>query len=328
MSLAGTDNHRNVAAIALLALFLSFSSFSLYNLTTRPVACFPGDIGTSKCALQPGTIPVDPQVPLGVWANFPLSTQCSTGNYTAQNCELLGNTTYRGTLNFIASNTESGVRAGFSATCINPSNTVGAILQLQYANYSAVTHLNTTNFVNFGGTIKIDNSANWPCPGNLVGAFANLPPTLGGVIFRIVGTGGGGVGDNPRFSSVTVNIGQLLLSATIFEPLSITTSGFTANVRVTYPTLSTLTLGFRWIATNSSNTLGCGIGLLTTDVCIQHGSGSCSAVIQSVGCNVAVTYPTAFSGTVDVTGSGTNTPLIGTIPVGNINLLQAQTLTV
>jgi len=55
MSLAGTDNHRNVAAIAMLALFLSFSSFSLYNLTTRPVACFPGDIGSAKCPVSAGS---------------------------------------------------------------------------------------------------------------------------------------------------------------------------------------------------------------------------------------------------------------------------------
>jgi hypothetical protein len=55
LGLAGEDNQRNISAIALLALFLSFSSFSLYNLTTKPVACFPGDIGTVKCPLVAGT---------------------------------------------------------------------------------------------------------------------------------------------------------------------------------------------------------------------------------------------------------------------------------
>jgi len=57
MSLAGSDNQRNLQAIALLALFLSFSSFSFINLVTRPVACFPGDIGTIKCPYTGATNP-------------------------------------------------------------------------------------------------------------------------------------------------------------------------------------------------------------------------------------------------------------------------------
>jgi len=51
LGLAGGDNRRNLEAIALLALFLSFSTFSFVNLVTRPVACFPGDIGSSKCPI-------------------------------------------------------------------------------------------------------------------------------------------------------------------------------------------------------------------------------------------------------------------------------------
>lgn len=54
MGLAGGDNKRNTQAIAIFALLLSFASFSFVNLVTRPVACFPGDIGTSKCPVSAG----------------------------------------------------------------------------------------------------------------------------------------------------------------------------------------------------------------------------------------------------------------------------------
>ena len=156
MGLAGSDNQRNIEAIALLALFLSFSTFSLYNLTNKPVACFPGDIGTSKC---PITVNVSHDMTsLGTWIGMPF-------NQT----ELMGNTTYRGVLASRSSGGSSGLAVGLVVGCVNPSNTPGATLQLQYANYSDTTHLNSSNFVNVGvvANILIDNSANQPCPGQI-----------------------------------------------------------------------------------------------------------------------------------------------------------------
>src|SRR5438876_6193516 len=44
-----SDRKRNLEAISFLALLLSFGSVSLFSLVTKPVACFPGDIGTDKC---------------------------------------------------------------------------------------------------------------------------------------------------------------------------------------------------------------------------------------------------------------------------------------
>jgi hypothetical protein len=86
VSLAGGDNQRNIAAVALLALFLSFSSFSLYNLTTRPVACFPGDIGTSKCPVNVGsTDPVSSAASCAA-ANFVTGVNESSGGAVTFGC--------------------------------------------------------------------------------------------------------------------------------------------------------------------------------------------------------------------------------------------------
>ena len=47
----GGSGKENVEAIAFLALLLTFS-FSFYAFVTRPIACFPGDIGTTKCPVS------------------------------------------------------------------------------------------------------------------------------------------------------------------------------------------------------------------------------------------------------------------------------------
>src|SRR5437899_804228 len=102
---------------------------------------------------------------LGTWNNMPSAAT-----------ELMGNTSYRGMLRSSSGGGESGFRAGLQAGCVNPSNTVGATLQLQYANYSDTTHTNSSNFANIlGASIFIDNSANWPCPGSLESGDSALP---------------------------------------------------------------------------------------------------------------------------------------------------------
>jgi hypothetical protein len=253
---------------------------------------------------------------LGTWLNMPSTSSCTSGNTTASICELFGNSTSRGLISFTGVNIEAGIQVSLGVRCINPSNTLGASLQLQYANYSLTTHTNSTNFVDTAsGNVLIDNSLNWPCPGNLVSSNTIMPATSAAFLFRVVGRDGGGLGDNPRFSSVTVNIYQLSVRiGNVIAQLK-TTNGFTASVRITYPVAIALTASFDWIATNAG-------------VAFASGSNSCIVPVNSVGCSVAVTYGITFavvpSITVDYTGPFSN---VG-IPVGSLNLLSAQTITV
>ncbi len=308
MGLAGSDNQRNVEAIALLALFLSFSTFSLYNLTNKPVACFPGDIGTVKCPIT--TNVSHDTISLGTWTGMPFNST-----------ELMGNESYRATLTFNAVNVEAGITTSLSVGCITPSNTVGASLQLQYANFSTTTNLNTSNFVNVGtgtqGQVFIDNSANWACPGTLVSPTSTSLPAGGGLqgfIFRAVGSGGGGTGDNPRFSSVTVNVLETVARTVVFYATSITTTGFSANLRQTLPAAVSTTVNFQWIATTN--------GALT-----ESGSGSCTINVNAVSCNALQTFGTSFVGTPQVVGNGQTSTTIS-LAVASLNLLKAQTVTV
>lgn len=245
----------------------------------------------------------------------------------------MGNTSYRGLLLFTGQ--DGLLQFGLSVGCITPSNTVGAFIQLQYANYTLATHTNQTNFVNVGGQVMIDNSVNNPCPGTVAVGTSTIPTFITGItsgyIFRVVGSGGGGPGDNPRFSRVIMQITQGgLVKTPVFVPISITNTGFTALIRVTYPLTTSTTEGFQWAATNSSNTNpGCGTNVTGgTFVCLQHGAGSCTALAGSGGCTSAIVFTTAFTGTTNVVGSGTSTGVSYTFPIGTISLLSAQTLTV
>src|SRR5207249_10621936 len=96
-----------------------------------------------------------PSIPLGTWNNMPSAVT-----------ELMGNASYRGLVIALkSSGSIGGLLVGLTVTCVNPSNTAGANLQLQYANYSDTTHSNSSNFVNIGISQLIDNSANNHCPG-------------------------------------------------------------------------------------------------------------------------------------------------------------------
>jgi hypothetical protein len=254
---------------------------------------------------------------LGVWQNMPSGVT-----------ELMGNTSYRGLLITRSSAGEGGISVGLGVNCITPSNTVGAILQLQYANYSDTTHVNTTNFVNIGIPIPIDNSANNPCPGALEGLSANLPsintnPVI--FVFRVVGSNGGGAGDNPRFSSMNVYVLQLLRKAYIPVIVSHGTTTFTYQIQSTTPLGSTTTVNAIWISTNQTGPTVCGTG----DLCIQSGTTSCSISAGAANCaTTTVTYGTAFSGTVEVSLIPTTSGASTVLPIGTISLLSAQTLTV
>lgn len=262
--------------------------------------------------------------PLGAWANMPASSTCSSTDTTKPTCELFGNQSYRGVIRVVA---DVKYLVGLEVQCINPSNTVGAALQLQYANASAVTHTNTTKFVNAGGAgvgrIFIDNSVNWPCPGTLhstVSAFA-LPIIQAGIqntvfMFRVVGYAGGGTGDNPRFNNINVIVSTQLINQEIGYATSVTVNGFTALLAFNFVVTSGsgVTINFNWIASDGTT--------------IQDGSNSCTISQGGVSCTVAITFTPAFVGTPSATVTSTDTPSPLTVFAGEINLLSTQTVTV
>lgn len=317
--LAGGDSERNIQAIALFALLLSFASFSFVNLVTRPVACFPGDIGTPKC-------PLTSAQGLGTWYNMP-----------AASTELMGNTSYRqvysppvGGFNF------PSLSAYLQVGCITISNTVGAQLQLQYALYSQSNSIGnriTTGFQNVGGPVFIDGNgalAN-ACGGSDQGTstIGALNTTGAGYIFRVIGSGGGGIGDNPRFSYVSVVVSvteQRLFQAGALSP---STTGFSAYVRTSFPVATTVT--FQWTATNLTSSTLCGVNGSSLDHCVEGGKGqTCTLTLTSTNnqCVVAITFATAFTGTVTAVATTTTVGAGVTLTTAQFSLLQAQTLTV
>lgn len=252
-------------------------------------------------------------IPLGTWTNMPSATT-----------ELMGNQSYRGAVMISSLVGVAHMQVGLEIGCIVPSNTLGANLQLQYANYTSSTHTNSSNFANIGISILIDNSANNPCPGFLSQNPAVVLPSItgsnAGFEFRVVGSGGGGSGDNPRFSVVSVQLRITTGANAIVTPQSVTTTGFTAFVfSWPYVALSAgKPLNFAWIAANST------VSVPTS----ESGTGTCTILIGTPSCTQAITFPTAFAATPNVVASITNTPVAAVIPIGTISLLNAETLTV
>jgi hypothetical protein len=312
VSLAGSDNQRNISAIALLALFLSFSSFSFVNLVVRPVACFPGDIGTSKCPLNTGTHDV---VSLGTWANMP-----STAT------ELMGNTSYRailaGPLNGLA-----GLSAAIAVGCELVSNTVGAQLQLQYALFSAANII-ASGFQNIGSAVLIDGGGS-SCQN---GGWVDNQPTLlnstasnQGYIFRVIGTGGGGAGDNPRFNFVSVTLVETVRRNYSAQIGSTTTTTISFQSSSPFAETSTKTVNVKWIVSNVTSATGCGTG----DTCVESGTAATSILAgASSSATVTVTYPIALTGTVNGAATCAVASSVIVIPAGNLYLLRTETVTV
>jgi len=258
--------------------------------------------------------------PLGTWLNMPTGTACGVGNTSASMCELMGNQSYRGLLTVdtpIASSIIA-ISVGLTVNCIIPSNTVGAQLQLQYANYTLGTHINSSNFVNIATSIFIDASVNNPCPGFLEAPSGSLPFSnagRGAFLLRVVGIGGGGIGDNPRFSSVSVYANENAQRIFYGRPVAITTSGFTAQAVTTFAVTVTTTVTFQWIATSNG-------------VLVESSSGSCSISAGLNGCTSPVTFGTIFGASPNVVVDPSSNGSAVTLFAGSINLLSAQTLTV
>lgn len=252
---------------------------------------------------------------LGVWANMPSATT-----------ELMGNTSYRGQLR-VANGGVAGFAVALVVGCINPSNHAGATLQLQYANESSITpNINSSNYVNIGAAVKIDNSANWPCPGILTALSGSLPAYRNGLnniafLFRVLGSGGGGSGDNPRFSTIAVNVLQEVNKTPLIVIPTISTTSFTANIQTTWFLAVSTTVNYDWIALNSTllSQMETGTGSCTITVTVAPGSGSCSSTI---------TFVNAFLNTPIVVATPTSGNLLTLTYTGTIELLMAQTVTV
>jgi hypothetical protein len=235
--------------------------------------------------------------------------------------ELMGNTSYRGLLIIRSGQGASSLTVGLEVGCINPSNTVGSTLQLQYANYSDTTHTNTTNFVNVAVGVLIDNSVNNPCPGILEANTGSLPNINANPViyeFRVVGSGGGDTGDNPRFSSINVYIAQNVQRGVAFRTSAISLTAFT-EVVFTIPQFNlavALGVTFDYIATNN--------GAL-----VDSGTATCTIAVGTSSCSVATTFGTPFVAvTPNVVCNSRSAPIAIVLPIGTISLLSAQTLTV
>lgn len=315
MGLAGGDNRRNIEAIALLALFLSFSSFSFYNLVTKPVACFPGDIGSPKCPVSfPG------KIPLGTWYNFPSS--CPSND----SCELFFNSTNRAHLF-----NNQGLLVGYSITlsvsCITPSSTIGANLQVQVAQFtSAGGGGNTTNFGSvIGALVYVDGVTQPSCPGDLISSTAIVLSTLnigsGGYLFRVIGQAGGGPGDNPRFGRIAINVGIQTARLLTGRGSSITTSSFTAGITSLYQLPTSTSVTFQWVAMNVT-----AVSCINLAACIQHGSGACTIAANGNGCGSTINFSPAFSAVPNVLVNPTSVPTLITLSLGALPIFDIQTL--
>jgi hypothetical protein len=257
--------------------------------------------------------PAQVKTRLGVWSNMPSATT-----------ELMGNQSYRGVIRVVS---DTKYLLGLEVGCVAPSNHAGAVLQLQYANGSAITHLNTTNFVNANFvSVFIDNRANWACPGagvlhSVVAAFA-LPIIQAGVqntvfMLRVVGSNGGDAGDNPRFSSVNVIVSTQLTQQLVGYANVITMTTFTAI------------LSTNFVVTSGSGLIANFAYTATDGTTVQGQSGlSCTIGQAQTQCSSAITFPAGFLGIPGVTVSDTDAPSSLTVFAGEISLFSAETLTV
>lgn len=267
-----------------------------------------------------------------MWNNFP--STCVSDDA----CELMFNTSYRGLLSVHSNSGVGGISIGLEVGCTSPSNTLGAILQLQYAQYiddnPSAFHANFTNFVNIGTPIKIDNSTGWPCPGVLEEPAGTIPaynPSSPCCVeiyeLRVKGSGGGGVGDNPRFSFVHVFVNQIAQTAIVADAKQKSLgagTGFIWGSVSTLPAAASITVTVSWLSTNITST-NCGVLH-----CWESGTSTDTILAgATLGNTVTVNYATTFTGTVKTLVSVQNPALAqGSIYDGDIDLLMAQTLTV
>lgn len=249
---------------------------------------------------------------LGIWHNFPTTTQCTL---SLDSCELFGTNIWRG-IAFTGSASNTAVGWGLLVDCITPSNTPGAFLQLQVSTTALGSMANATNWVSFNNPVFIDNAVHsgtlFPCPGQLSAIFTTSIPLLNTflpsdhMLFRAIGNGGGGAGDNPRFGTISVQAYQQQFRLGYPIVVSTTTTSFTAREVLIYsPTSAPFTLSFNWFATNVT-TLQC---VIAGQHCFESGTSSCVIPVlpSQPTCTVVVTFASAFVGVPKVTMTNTVT---------------------
>lgn len=136
--------------------------------------------------------------PAMTWTNMP-----------AAQTEIFGDTTHR-----VEASLDSLNSARLSLTCTVASNTAGAYLKAQFSTNRGATwtDLNTNSFAH----AIIDNTK---CPGQVTtGSFAVATDISADLMFRVVGVGGGGVGDVPAFTEVQIELQYLISSYFIVIP--------------------------------------------------------------------------------------------------------------
>jgi len=267
-------------------------------------------------------------VQLGQWNNFPCGQPdcsisppgyaggiaCSVGplsNITisggaGDQCQLFNSAAYW----TVIPTPGAGLVVNLEVNCVSPATptTSGSVIQLQYANYSRTSTLweNSTNFVlvpNFQA-IYIDNTLGWDCPGTLVSTSSVAIPSSAApgnaYVFRAVGVCGCDSttknGGNPILSTISLQVQQGFRR--IFTPVLVThtTTAFSFQMVTNIAVTTTTTVNVSWLSTNQTTT-ACGVA----DMCIQSGTTSCSITVGNSNCSsTTLTYPTAFTGTVEV----------------------------
>jgi len=275
-------------------------------------------------------------VTTGIWHNFPcgsiscydgVTNNCGVGG-SQDTCELMNSTFYRGTV-FVP--TTASLAVGFEVGCVTPATPTlaGSVLYLEYANYSLVSYLNTSKFQILSsapGSIYIDNTNGWPCPGILMSDTlftlpAVIPTGVNGFIFRVVGVCSpcpvGGNAGNPKLSFVRLIFSHSLQSIATTTIATIATTNFKWEGVLSLPRTVSTTISIRWIASNQ--TLTCGL----TDSCSQEGSSSCVIAVKATTCALTtVTFTNAFSGTPAVIMQVLNPPVGGSFTEGGLSLFE------
>jgi hypothetical protein len=164
-----------------------------------------------------------------IWFNFPSAST-----------ELFSSTNYR--LNF--SNIFS-VISRIHVRVIQGGVTGNEALQLQRSTNAGVTWINVSGCSITFGTGTGDFYQSLPA------CFAVAANSVNGVMYRMMGSGGNGAGDNPVFAFIYVEIGKSIMGITPLQTVS-TTTGFTTIWNSIAVFQTTFTITFVWKSISES----------------------------------------------------------------------------
>jgi len=293
------ENTRGILLFCLLLGLLVSGDVFAAVISSKP------PLNTSKfCTAANGLCPHD-NFALGTWYNMPAATT-----------ELFGNTDYEVPLLPVPTSTVLGqIVVTFVINCLVASNSFGAYLQLQVQNVTGVVPpapqaqlVANGPWTNIGPQMFIDNTV--PCGSNGFGGLTNLETTgqtlanqkypLNGWLFRVLGSGGGGAGDNPQFAYIGVELFQLM---TFLPIISIIVSVFadfqyqlTQPVKAQGPETNII---FYYIATNETGQQvpPCGNVAGAIMHCFESGivNPACTIPQGLNSCNGTIPYNIAFT---------------------------------